>query len=279
MTKSNIALAQSIKSKITNLAREKKKSPQQLMTIFLLERAVARLVRNETLSKALIFKGGFVGVQVYESLRHTTDIDAIISKMSAQEAVEFIKDAMGVNLEDGTWFEYESTKELETQGSYKGIGVSFRAGIGGRPQNLKKAQLVSIDIGIGDSVTPSPRDLSTKLSIINDELSWRVYTVETIISEKIHALYERGQANSRSKDVFDINFLLPKANAETLKSALKATFEGRKTTLPDNLTQNLESIELDILKRGWQSATSGAATMSFEDTYSSMINKLKDFEL
>ena len=53
-----------------------------VLTIFLIERLVARLVSESQLRKLLVFKGGFVGFKVYESTRYTVDLDAIIRRAS-----------------------------------------------------------------------------------------------------------------------------------------------------------------------------------------------------
>jgi hypothetical protein len=56
----NKTLSQSISTKISQLAKAQDKPYDKLLTIFLLERAVARLVADPTLARCLIFKGGYV---------------------------------------------------------------------------------------------------------------------------------------------------------------------------------------------------------------------------
>ena len=75
--------------------------------------------------------------------------------------------------------------------------------------NLKKAQLVNLDIGYGDPITPEP--IKTKIASIleGNDISWRIYPIETSIAEKLYALVARQSFNSRSKDIFDLYVLLP----------------------------------------------------------------------
>jgi hypothetical protein len=47
-------------------------------TVFLIERLVARLIADKKLSQNLVFKGGFVGLRVYDSPRYTIDLDALL---------------------------------------------------------------------------------------------------------------------------------------------------------------------------------------------------------
>lgn len=120
-----------------------------------------------------------------------------------------------IDLDDGVWFRFEHQVDLATQGEYGGIRQTYRAGIGQILKDLKKAQVVHFDVGLGDPVTPEPRSVETDSLIIpRSNLSWLVYPVETIIAEKMHALVSHGDINSRSKDVYDLAFLLPKADAD-----------------------------------------------------------------
>ena len=53
-------------------------------------------------------------------------------------------------MNDGVWFRFEGQIDLATQGEYGGIRHSYRAGIGEVLKNLKKAQVINFDLGIGD---------------------------------------------------------------------------------------------------------------------------------
>lgn len=70
----------SIRQKITDLATKLDIPFQNIQTAFIIERLVARLVANKNLSKHLVFKGGFVGLRVYNSERYTIDLDALLLK-------------------------------------------------------------------------------------------------------------------------------------------------------------------------------------------------------
>ncbi len=268
----------SIKQRLSNLAQKKNLSYQIVATNFLLERLLARLITDKKLFNSLVFKGGYVGLRIYNSNRYTIDLDALLVKSNIQSALEQTRLAAEKDLSDAVWFCFEKQIDLQTQGEYGGIRQVFRAGIGQVLTNIKRAQIIHFDLGIGDPVTPKPIKKSTPELIGKNDLSWFVYPIETMIAEKIHALVDRGENNSRSKDIFDLAYFLPKADGATLKKALHASFEYRKTTLPNNLIEFLREIDLSLLKSGWPSIASGIKNApSCEEAYQSFIDELQKF--
>jgi len=247
----------SVRQKLVNLSAEIGVPFQNLETAFILERLVARLIADAELQKHLVFKGGFVGLKVYNSARYTVDVDALVVNADVVSILERAKRSAETDLDDGVWFRFENQMDLATQGEYGGIRQTYRSGIGEVLKALYKAQAVHFDVGIGDPVTPGPMSIETNSLILPDSnLSWLVYPVETIIAEKMHAVISHGDINSRSKDVYDLAFLLPKADAEILGQALKRCFEFRETNLPNSFTMVLKSMDTKSLERGWISATS-----------------------
>jgi predicted nucleotidyltransferase component of viral defense system len=248
------ALGTSITQKLLGIQKKVGIPYQILATAFLIERLVARLVAEERLQKSLVFKGGFVSLKVYESPRYTVDLDALLVKSNLEKTLEAAKDAAAEDLADGVWFHFEEQIDLATQGEYGGIRQVYRAGIGERLKQVKKAQIVNFDLGIGDPVTPGPVATKTPTLLSGEELSWAVYPVETIIAEKLHALVARGDANSRSKDIYDLHLFLPKANPKILMDALTRCFAYRKTELPESLSDVLSKLNTMTLEKGWANA-------------------------
>jgi len=248
------ALGTSIGQKLRGIQKKAGVPYQMLATAFLIERLVVRLIADERLKKALVFKGGFVSLRVYESPRYTVDLDAILVKSNLENMLETAREAVAEDLGDGVWFHFEEQIDLGTQSEYGGIRQVYRAGIGERMKDVKRAQIVNFDLGIGDPVTPGPVATKTPTLLSGEELSWFVYPVETMIAEKLHALVARGDANSRSKDIYDLNLFLPKANPKTLMDALNRCFTYRKTELPENLSDVLSKLNTTILEKGWANA-------------------------
>ena len=191
----------SVTQKLIQLSAKQGALFPNLVTIFLIERLVSRLVADEKLRNHLVFKGGFVGLKVYDSPRYTVDLDALLLKANVDATLSMTKAAAESDLDDGVWFRFQEKVDLATQGEYGGIRQVYRAGIGEVIKNVKKAQIINFDLGIGDPVTPAPFAATTRGLISNETLSWSVYPIETIVAEKLHAVVAHADGNSRSKDI------------------------------------------------------------------------------
>ena len=194
----------------------------------------AKSIRQK-LYRPIIFKGGYVALRIYKSSRYTIDLDALLSKHHIRETLKQVRKVAEKNISDAVWFRFEKEIDLKTQGEYGGIRQVFRAGIGEIPTNITRAQVIHFDLGTGDPIIPQPIKVNMPELIGEQELSWVVYSIETMIAEKIHALVDREEGSSRSKDIFDLVHFLPKANKPILKKALKACFNYRNTKLPIEL--------------------------------------------
>ena len=268
--------AKSIAAKLSKLAKAERIPYEKLAMVFLLERLLARLILNPQLTKSLVFKGGYVGLRVYDSGRYTIDLDALLLKADIDSTLKQTAKAIEVDIEDGTWFSLESQIDLQTQGEYGGIRQTFRAGIGEKPKDVKRAQIINFDMGIGDPVTPGPIKTKTQEMIGGGELSWQVYPIETIVAEKLQTLIARNDDNSRAKDVFDLFYYLPKADAKILQDAVKKCFEFRETSMPLDPAEFLAKIDQSLLKRGWTSATGSLRNPpTFEKAFGGILEEIQ----
>ncbi len=274
------AKGSSVRQKLIDLSFQLGVPFQNLETAFMLERLVARLVADDELHRHLVFKGGFVGLRVYDSLRYTVDVDALVVKADVGTILERVREKAESDIEDGVWFRFEGRVDLATQGEYGGIRQVYRAGIGEILKNIKKARVVHFDVGIGDPITPGPLMIETPSILLpNEDLSWSVYPIETMIAQKLHALVAHGDINSRSKDVYDLATFLQKANPEILGLALKRCFSYRSTELPQNLPAVLSAIDTKSLERGWISATASVRDKrEFKTTFEAVVRSISEME-
>ena len=271
------AKGNSVSKKLSNLAIKTGAEFRHLATAFFIERLVARLTADKTLSKSLVFKGGFVGLRVYNSSRYTIDLDALLRKSDIESTLKLTKEAAESDLDDGVWFRFESQIDLETQGEYGGIRQVYRVGFGEVTAKVARAQILNFDLGIGDPVEP----VSLKMNslIFGEEISWSVYPVETIIAEKLHALIDRGHLNSRSKDIFDLVTFLPQSDHKLLGASLEKCFSYRNTDLPSSLADSLRTLDTGLLKRGWKSALASVQNApDFEATFQQLISLLEAYD-
>ena len=183
----------------------------------------------------MIFKGGHVGLRVYGSERYTVDLDAVLVKSSLEDTLKKTILRIEKDIDDAVWFRFEKQESLKAQNFYGGIRQVFRSGAGEVPKNTKKARIINFDLGIGDPIVPGPQKVNISETMGNSDICCFVYPAETMVAEKIHALVALGDANSRSKDIFDLAYLLPQVNAKELKEAIRSCFEYRKTPLPKDM--------------------------------------------
>ena len=279
-TKAVHARAQAIKAKLLAYARNQALPYERVLTLFQLERAAYRLLLDPKLANSLVFKGGYINVRVYASTRYTTDLDAIVRNLDQATAADRVLRVMQADIDDGVWFSLQETIELKLQNIYGGVRFVFRAGLGPPPPKIEKAQIIHFDMGTGDPVTPAPRYLQTPLTVGDGELSWLVYPLETILSEKLHTLADRGGGNSRSKDIYDLFLLLPRAKRDVLRQALEATFNYRSSVLVLPLSETIKQMNFNLLRAGWNTAVVGIHDApTFENSIESIINTLREMSL
>ena len=275
MTKENEKRVRSLSDRLKNLSKKLAIPFETLLPYFLLERLAVRLVSDPTLATKLVFKGGFIGLRVYDSPRVTVDLDALLKSGDLKTIQKSVVERAEANSEDGVWFRFQSTQDLQTLGEYGGLRILFRCGIGDIPKQIPRARILNLDIGVGDPVVPAARKATTAFLLGDGELSWSVYPIETICSEKLHTLIARGSTNSRAKDVFDLNLFLPKCDSAQLRKSLAATFKYRGDELPEDFVKALREIDTRILKTGWKSAVSGLSEATgFDEAFENLLKLL-----
>lgn len=267
---------QSITAKLLTLAKQKRLPYERLFTHFMLERIVYRLASDPVLEKHLVFKGGFVCVRVYDSSRFTVDIDTALYGLEKNTAIEKIKSRMTDHFLDHVWFRYESSVSLTMQGDYGGERLIYKGGLGDEIPSKGKYQTFHLDIGIGDPITPAPIHAETACILGDGNISWNIYTPETILAEKLHTVIVKGRENSRSKDIYDIHFFLPKVDPEILKKAITTTFSYRGDQMPNNFGSALSNLDTEILRLGWtRSVGSIINAKSFDETFFEIMEYVK----
>jgi predicted nucleotidyltransferase component of viral defense system len=254
----------------------------ELRVILALERVIARMASHSALSQHLIFKGGFVLFKQFESSRFTRDADALAIAISKPKLKDMVAQALMMDLDDGLWFGDIQIKELQEQGecgAYRFV-CAFQIG---EPEKRKihKLPRVHIDIGFSDNLLsdPPPQQM---LSILQDvePVSWKVYSPEQIISEKLETLFQRGVENSRAKDVYDLVYLLPRGqDKKVILSAIHNTFENRGTPLPKSFFEEAKKIDdLTFLEMAWPGVRILKNKSSFDDTWNALLECLKKLD-
>ncbi len=224
--------AASVRAKLAAISARENLRFQILLTRYLHERLLYRLSQT-SYNEHFCLKGGTL-FYVLEGLsaRPTKDLDLLGRHISNRpENMKFVFEVVCHILfeEDGVIFDAKTIElsEIIKEGNYRGTRIELIATLG---QIREKLQ---IDIGFGDVVIPEPLTIHFPaiLDLPSPELF--CYSVETVISEKFHAMISLAEANSRMKDFYDLyRLLLPgRYDPETLRAALAGTFKNRQTAL------------------------------------------------
>ncbi len=263
-----------------------KKEPRininEVRIIVALERAIARLSRSSLLAEHLIFKGGYVLLKSYESLRFTRDADALAVAIPKEKLKDRICTALEIDLNDGLWFGDIQVQELTEQGEYGAYRFDCAFQIG-EPElkKLPNFSRIHIDVGFDDRLPTKPANQVMPSILEHEEpVTWKVYPLEYIFAEKIQTLFDRGSANSRAKDIYDLIYLSPRRqNHGSLVSAIKKTFENRGTVLPESFVKQADQFDKTILKAAWPGVKVLDEKMEFDEAWRVLMNFLKDLDM
>lgn len=117
-------------------------------------------------------------------------------------------------------------------------------------------QVLTMDIGFGDVVTPSPIELDYPVLLEQlPSVNIMAYSLETVIAEKMHAIVDLADQSSRMKDYYDLYNILSKEkyDVDTLQEAIMRTFENRHTSYDaDTMFFRKDFADNQQMKVRWQ---------------------------
>ena len=226
----------SIRAKLLNVAKKENIFYQTILTRYFQERLLYRMSQTRYRSNFYL-KGGAL-MYAYErfAARPTLDIDFLGNNISNEgtSIIAAFKEICSVPFEeDGVVFDVEhiTAQNITEFKDYHGIRLSI-------PVMMDSiAQVLTMDIGFGDVVTPSPVNLD--FPILLEHLPCAnilAYSLETVIAEKMHAIIDLADQSSRMKDYYDLHRILKeeKYDSEVLQEAIIRTFENRHTPYDEN---------------------------------------------
>lgn len=223
--------ARSIKARLLNMAEGDNKKYQQLVVRFLHERLLFRLSKSGYRER-FILKGGVL-LYAFEEFtpRPTLDMDFMgrhIDNSKENILTAFREIAEMSYPEDGITFMTATmtADNITVEKRYPGVRIGMIANIGTYRQSL------TLDIGFGDVIVPSPMVLEyPTLFDTMEEPDIMAYSLETVVAEKFQTMIDRGRFNSRMKDYFDLYriFSSHKFEETLLVDAINATFKNRGT--------------------------------------------------
>lgn len=226
----------SIRSKLLNIAKEENTFYQTVLTRYFQERLLYRISQTRYRNNFYL-KGGAL-MYAYErfAARPTLDIDFLGNNISneGESILKAFKEICSVPYEeDGVTFDVEqiTDQNITEFKDYHGIRLSIPV----RMDTI--SQVMTMDIGFGDVVTPKPVDLDYPILLEHlPSAKILAYSLETVIAEKLHAVVDLADQSSRMKDYYDLYTILhnEKFDADVLQEAIIRTFENRHTPYDDN---------------------------------------------
>ncbi|MBQ1784526.1 MAG: nucleotidyl transferase AbiEii/AbiGii toxin family protein [Gammaproteobacteria bacterium] len=246
--------AASVRARLLTRARETRQDFNLVLTRYTLERLLYRVSISPHADQFLL-KGALL-FDLWFDIPHrpTRDADFLgygSAELPHLEAV--FKDICALSSDDGVTFLPETVHaaEIRKEANYAGVRVTLLGLIDGARCPIQ------IDLGFGDAVTPAPEEVEYPVMLAEFAApKLRAYPRYTMVAEKLEALTVLGIANSRMKDYFDLWILSrhTEFDGNTLRRAIRATFDRRNTLLPADTPFGLtDGFAADAQKqRQWQ---------------------------
>lgn len=276
--------ATQLKAKIKNFAKEKNMDSRTVLQEYVLERFIDRISKSKYKNDFILKGGVLISSMVGVDLRSTLDIDTTIKgfEFTLDKLNEVLNEIIETDIGDMFNFKILMNKKIMEETEYHGYRVTLEANFDTISQKFK------IDISTGDIITPNEVKYNIKQMLSDDKIEILAYNIETILSEKIHSIIQKGEDNTRARDYYDI-YILEKTKKEEinnniLKEAIINKFEERKNS---NLVSNIYLKVLDLeknikLKELWneyRSKFTYAKDIEFEDTIKSLKNIVSVFNI
>ena len=250
-----IHTSRQLKALVRNQSHGDSTKAQTIIRSYMMERFLERISLSPYRENFILKGGMLVTALVGLDSRSTMDIDATMKNMplSAEKVEEIVKEVIQVPVEDGITFHIKSISEIMEEEEYGGIRLSMEAVLDEMKIPLK------LDISTGDAITP--REVVFEYWIMFEKRSIPImaYNLETVLAEKMGTVLDRGVANTRLRDFYDI-FVLQKEyteilDMENLHKAFTETCRKRGTLerIPGG-REALEKIRQDIgMETLWRS--------------------------
>ena len=224
----------SVKDRLKKQAIEEKKTMQDKIVMYGLERTIYRLSISEY-AERFTLKGGIFLYELFNGdyTRATTDIDLLAQCISndIEEMKKVFKEIFSIKCDDALRFDLNTLDLIYITEfkEYHGVKVSILG-------HLDKTKVpISIDIGFGDIVYPERMKMDFPVLLDMDIPKVYAYSINSVVAEKFEAFVSLGLANSRYKDFYDIYVLSDRYNfdGKELTNAIKETFNHRGTSFDD----------------------------------------------
>jgi hypothetical protein len=199
-----------------------------MLNLYALEGFLDRLTQSSHVGD-FVLKGGVL-LAAFDTRRATRDVDLHADSISndAEYVQSVISSIATFPIEDGLIFDTTSASSevMRDEDEYSGVRVTI-------PCTLATANVsFHVDVNVGDAIWPEPEMVDLP-RLLGGTIHIRGYSIEMVLAEKIVTAIQRGTANTRWRDFFDI-FQLSQGSPiseTTLRGSIGTVSEGRSAVL------------------------------------------------
>jgi len=268
----------SVHQRLLNKARESSRPFNELLQHYAIERFIYRISKS-AFRERFILKGALMfAAWNMQMSRPTKDIDLLgIIDNSPEVIVAAIKKACELNVEpDGMSFDARtvSAEKITEDANYEGVRVRLQGNLGNARISLQ------VDIGFGDIIFPGAVEITYPTILDFPPAKLKGYSKESTIAEKFQAMVKLGVLTGRMRDFFDV-WMFSQAfdfKGQTLGTAIRKTFENRKTEIPAEPLIFQDSFAKDKEKEiQWQAFLKRGNIGKAPKTFADAIRAIKEF--
>lgn len=225
-----IHTSRQLKALVRNQSHGDSTKAQTIIRSYMMERFLERISLSPYRENFILKGGMLVSALVGLDSRSTMDIDATIKNMplSAEKVEEIVKEVIRIPVEDGITFCIKNISEIMEEEEYGGIRLSMEAALDEMKIPLK------LDISTGDAITPREVVFDYWVMFEKRSIPIMAYNLETVLAEKLETVLDRGVANTRLRDFYDIyvlqNDYMEILDTDNLKKAFWETCRKRGTS-------------------------------------------------
>ena len=237
------------KSKMKRLSDINNIDVQAMQQRYILEE-FARKISKSKHKNSIVLKGGFVvSALLGIDERKTRDIDFTYNSTiySIDEIRCIIEDICRTDTDSFFNYEIASISEEQLDDHYSGYSCLLDAINGKARLHLK------LDISNNSLIYPKGIETKVHSFIDDDNIDVLSYPIENIIAEKYETTLDRGEFNSRIRDLFDVHFLYQEnhhlIDDKLLAKTIIAVSKDRNTY--DNLFDYDELLRSEIFNKNF----------------------------
>lgn len=229
-----IHTAKQLKDKVRTISGGDNNIAKTLIRNFMMERFLERVSLSQYSNKFILKGGMLVAAIVGADMRATMDIDTTVKSLPLNEndVRRIISEICDIQVEDGVSFQITSVADIMEDFEYPGIRLMLEATL------ERMRQPIKIDISTDDVITPDAVEYNYKLSFEERTIKVLSYNKETLLAEKIQTIINRGIANTRLRDFYDVyeimNIYANDIDTKVLREAYEATCRKRGTVFTED---------------------------------------------